>query len=193
MNIFSLFQFMNEKKYFLFFSLFLFLSIPFSSLQASDGVCGSANGKSFEQTPTENLCNPGVPSPVIPNKSTDEKSWIWICKGTEGGKDSSQCLATIEKENPTPSDDFCSSGLVPCGRQCDNPDTEEDETQMCNLCHLIVGMDRILDYLLLLLGFVAFLMLVVAGIMYLVSAGNQTIISSAKKAIGAGLVGFTIV
>ncbi len=165
-----------------------------SKKPASGGAaCGSANGKSFAQAPMEDLCDPGTPQPAIPTKSLDGKTWNWLCKTDDGN--SPPCSATVKVDSPDPSgsDEFCSSGLVPCGRQCDNPDTDIDETQMCNLCHLIVGIDMIIDYLLLLLGFVAFLMLVVAGIMYLVSAGNQNIISSAKKAIGAGLAGFTIV
>ena len=87
----------------------------------------------------------------------------------------------------------CSSGLVPCGRNCDNPLTEEDETQICTLCHLIVGIDNIIDYIFLILGVVGFLILVIGGITYIVSAGNQTIVTAAKKAIFSGLIGFTIV
>jgi len=76
-------------------------------------------------------------------------------------------------------------GLVPCGTNA-NP-------EMCTLCDLIVGIDGIIDYVLAILGFVGFLMLVVAGIMYLVSGGNQSLVGAAKKAIFAGLAGFAIV
>lgn len=78
-------------------------------------------------------------------------------------------------------------GLVPCASSKTTGET------MCNLCYLIVGVDNIVDYILMLLGIVGFLMLVVAGVMYIVSGGNESIISAAKKAIWSGLVGFGIV
>lgn len=156
-------------------------------MSIEDGKCGSASGGSFENAPTDNLCEEGTAS--TPKKSTDGKKWEWECEGSGGGEDVS-CSATVVGEE---GDEFCSSGLVPCGRNCDDPRTDYNETQMCNLCHLIVGMDRILDYILLLLGFVGFLMLVIGGVTYIISGGNQGLIGAAKKAIFSTLVGFALV
>jgi hypothetical protein len=76
------------------------------------------------------------------------------------------------------------AGIVPCGTST---------TEMCTLCHLVVGVDTIIDYLLGLIGIVGILMLVIGGITYLVSAGNQKMMTSAKTAIFSTLAGFAIV
>jgi hypothetical protein len=44
------------------------------------GVCGSADGQSFNVAPTANLCLNGTPSAV-----TGSGPWYWICNGVNGG------------------------------------------------------------------------------------------------------------
>jgi hypothetical protein len=75
--------------------------------------------------------------------------------------------------------------VVPCGKKADN--------NMCTLCHLIVGINNIVfDAFLIFVG-IALVMLVVAGIMYITSAGNTTMMESAKKLMKNVLAGFAIV
>lgn len=45
------------------------------------GVCGTANNSSFLNTPSNNLCSVGAPSPVTGATST----WSWSCSGVNGG------------------------------------------------------------------------------------------------------------
>jgi hypothetical protein len=87
----------------------------------------------------------------------------------------------------------CTSGLVPCGRDCNNPNTANDETKPCRLCHLIVGIWNIIQYAWKIMVFVALTGLVIAGIMYIVSAGNEQMITAAKGFIKNILAGFAIV
>lgn len=49
---------------------------------AVHGICGSANGQAFPQTPTTNLCVASDASPVIPNYD----KYSWTCFGTGGGR-----------------------------------------------------------------------------------------------------------
>jgi uncharacterized membrane protein YgcG len=79
------------------------------------------------------------------------------------------------------------SGIVPCGGP------SNDTTGMCTLCHLIVGIKKIFDYAFLIFVGVALLMLVVAGIMYIVSAGSTAMMESAKKLMKSVLAGFALV
>jgi hypothetical protein len=60
-------------------------------------------------------------------------------------------------------------GLVPC-------------TDDCTLCHLVLGFKNIYDYLLSLLLVATTLVIVVAGVMYMVSSGAKGMIEKAKSA-----------
>ncbi len=76
-------------------------------------------------------------------------------------------------------------GLVPC-----NGDTQETT---CTICELIVGIKGIIDWFLKIVFATCILMLVVGGIMYIVSAGNQNMVSHAKSAITYALIGIIII
>ncbi|MFC1644419.1 pilin [Patescibacteria group bacterium] len=76
-----------------------------------------------------------------------------------------------------------SGGLVPCG----------NEGTPCTLCHLFVGINNILAWGRNILVSVAFLVIVVAGIMYITSAGNQQSMESAKGVLKRALTGFAVV
>ncbi len=81
------------------------------------------------------------------------------------------------------------AGIVPCGR---NSGTAE-EMQPCTLCHLFIGIHRIIDWGFKILTFVAIASLVLAGIMYMISAGNEKMMETAKNLIKHTLAGFAIV
>ena len=61
-------------------------------------------------------------------------------------------------------------GLVPC-------------TNNCTLCHLVLGFKNIYDYLLILLLSATTLVVVIAGVMYMVSSGDKGMIDKAKSAL----------
>ena len=65
------------------------------------------------------------------------------------------------------------AALVPCGL---------DGTANCTLCHLVLGFKNIYDYLLSLLLAATTLVIVVAGVMYMVSSGAKGMIEKAKSA-----------
>lgn len=85
------------------------------------------------------------------------------------------------------------AGLVPCGRTCDDPSTGEDETKICTLCHLLVLMRNITDWIFMVMTYIAFAVLVAMGILYIVSTGKPQLTGMAKSGIWAALVGFAIV
>ncbi|TAK95988.1 YIP1 family protein [Patescibacteria group bacterium] len=82
------------------------------------------------------------------------------------------------------------AGLVPCG---DARDADGKITDMCTLCHLIVGIRGLIDYGLLIAVFVALTALVVAGIIYIVSSGSESLMTMAKGFIANVLKGFAFV
>lgn len=73
--------------------------------------------------------------------------------------------------------------LVPCGIGAgDN----------CTLCHLVVGIKNIFDWLMGLLFIATVVTITVAGVFYMVSSGNKAMISKAKQAITYALAAFLI-
>ncbi|MFZ2975163.1 MAG: hypothetical protein WA055_00855 [Candidatus Moraniibacteriota bacterium] len=86
------------------------------------------------------------------------------------------------------------AGLVPCGSSKNDPLTPNvDESQICTLCHLIIGIKGIIDFGLKLLITVAAVGIFIAGVMYIISAGNEGMMTNAKAFLTASLTGFTIV
>jgi cell wall-associated NlpC family hydrolase len=64
--------------------------------------------------------------------------------------------------------------LVPCGL---------NGAADCTLCHLVIGFKGIYDYLLKLLLAASTMVIVVAGVMYMVSSGDKGMIDKAKSAL----------
>lgn len=104
----------------------------------------------------------------------------YYCESTQGGS-GNYCSAS---ENP---------GIVPCARSCDNPNTVDDETKICTLCHLLLLIRNITDWIFMVMTYIAFAVLVAMGILYIVSTGKPQLTGMAKSGIWAALVGFAIV
>jgi len=84
------------------------------------------------------------------------------------------------------------AGLVPCGLSVDDKDLDGNQAVPCTLCHLIVGTQNIISFGLKLLITVAAVGIFIAGVMYIISAGNEGMMTNAKAFLTASLTGFTI-
>lgn len=84
---------------------------------------------------------------------------------------------------PGKADAETSKGLVKCGKA---------EQRMCTLCDLISGLNTIIVYLRNIVLVVALTSIVVAGIMYIVSFGEQKLIGNAKTIIKNALIGVIV-
>ena len=86
-------------------------------------------------------------------------------------------------------------GLVPCGRDCDDLSTRGiDESQPCQICHFFVMMDKILDFIfLVLVPAVAVLMLVIGGMMFFFAGGSPQRLEKAKSIITSTITGLVII
>jgi len=93
-------------------------------------------------------------------------------------------LSFIFTTIPLPTD----AALVPCGR---NTGTAA-EMAPCTLCHIIVGGKVIIDWGLGIMTVVAIVVIVAMAILYIVSIGNEGMMSTAKGGIKAALVGFAV-
>lgn len=91
-------------------------------------------------------------------------------------------------------------GLVPCGRSCNDPFTEDiDESEPCTLCHFFMMIDRWIDSLLIIfVPIIAALMIAVGGFMYVFAyagggEGGPEMLSRAKRLFTAVAIGLLII
>ncbi len=85
-------------------------------------------------------------------------------------------------------------GLVPCGRYCDDPATPWDDRSPCNICFMLQTLKNIVDYITLKVGIpIALFILIISGLFYAISAGNEGRMSLAKSAIGKTIAGLVII
>jgi hypothetical protein len=75
------------------------------------------------------------------------------------------------------------AAIITCGRGQD----------MCTLCDLIKGMKDIIDYLMKISIGVALLVMAIAGVMYIVSAGDKGLAGKAKAAMTNAAIGFVVI
>jgi len=80
------------------------------------------------------------------------------------------------------------SGFIPCGRTTGTP----AEMAPCTLCHIIVGGQRIISWGMGVMTVIAIVVIVAMGILYIVSTGNEQMMSTAKSGIKATLIGFAV-
>jgi len=80
------------------------------------------------------------------------------------------------------------AALVPCGGVNAN-----DKSQACTICHLVDGIHGIVQFVVKLIAVTAIVVIVIAGVMYIISAGNPAMITMAKTAIKNALIGVIVV
>jgi hypothetical protein len=85
-----------------------------------------------------------------------------------------------------------SPSLVPCGRSIDDTGTAIVETNPCTICHVVVGGQRIISWGLKIMAVIAITVLFAMAVLYVVSAGDQGRMQTAKGGIWAALIGFTV-
>jgi|GEM_PF-3326380 hypothetical protein len=85
------------------------------------------------------------------------------------------------------------SGIVPCGREVDNPKTENDETDKCTLCHLALIANNLILFLFSIASITAVLMFIIAGLMYIFVGANPVAKNQAKEAAMGIVKGYMVV
>lgn len=83
--------------------------------------------------------------------------------------------------------------FVICGRSCDDPNTDWNETCSCTIWHIFKMMKNIMDWLMLYGGIFAALFIAGGGIMMLISRGNPGQISKAKMWITNAVIGLLFI
>lgn len=76
------------------------------------------------------------------------------------------------------------AALVPCGKSGE---------AMCTLCDFIIGIKGLIDYGFKIMVVVALAMLIISGVVYVISAGNEGMMTTAKSLLKNVLIGFSII
>lgn len=74
-------------------------------------------------------------------------------------------------------------GLVPCGNGNDP----------CTLCHFIIGFYNMVSVMLKLVVTAALAGIFISGVMYIISSGDETMMTGAKNFLKASVIGFVVV
>lgn len=86
-----------------------------------------------------------------------------------------------------------SGGIVPCGREADNPETENNETDKCTLCHLALIGNNVILFFFSIASVLAVLMFMVAAFMYVFVGANPVAKNQAKEAAMNVVKGYLVV
>ncbi|MDO8529610.1 MAG: pilin [bacterium] len=78
------------------------------------------------------------------------------------------------------------AALVPCGRS-------DQGGTMCTLCDLVVGVKGLIDFGFKIMVIVAIVMITIAGVLYIISTGETSMMENAKGMLKNTLIGFAII
>lgn len=93
-----------------------------------------------------------------------------------------------------PQASHAAGGLVVCALSADDPATAlVNESLPCTACHILLTVDIIIDWIMQVMTVIGIAVIFAMGILYIVSAGNEKMISMAKGGIKAALIGITVI
>jgi hypothetical protein len=79
-------------------------------------------------------------------------------------------------------------GLIPCGGSYGT----DDEKAPCTICHIVVGGNNLIKWGTGIMAVIAITVLFAMAVLYVVSAGDQGMMQTAKSGIWAALIGFAV-
>ena len=147
------------------------------------------------------ICEIGGNCPVVGSTTVINGQTVWVCT-IQQFTDTNICVINCgdnfdnNQNGQTDLGDLncpVPSGLVPCGRQRDAPDTIEIETEPCTLCHLFIMAKRIFDFLFLYLAIpLGVLMIIIGGAFILTAGGSPERTGQGRKILTAAIIGIVI-
>jgi len=86
-----------------------------------------------------------------------------------------------------------SGGILPCGKNVDDPDTAWNECNACDLCSMVLMGQLTITFLIKIAVFAATLAIAFAGYVYVFAVGKEELIRTAKEMIKYSLIGVLII
>jgi len=189
--------------------------------QCTDDICDGSGTCTHPNTAAGTVCNDGkaCTSPDACNGSGACVGPVncytppnFQCYDSTGFCDASWNCAYNTLPNDTPCSignpcilAFCQSGvctgggnrcggLVPCARSVDDPSTPGiDESKPCNVCAMFYMLKSIINYLMTLGLSIGLFIMILAGLLYALSAGNARRINMAKSAMSTVIASIIII
>jgi len=84
-------------------------------------------------------------------------------------------------------------GIIPCGREWNDPQTPWNDTAPCDICHIFMLLNLFMNFLVSLASVLAVLAIVFTGFLFITSAGNSEKRNKAKNNLKWIIVGFLVV
>ena len=127
--------------------------------------------------------------------------FLWTLPGTDRASaaacptcdDGNSCTTDVCNSDNTCSNINSCGGIIPCGRHGNDPVTPWDDSAPCTFCHLVLLMQLLIEFLLKLAAVVSILVIVYAGLRYMLAAGDTSGMQTAKTALRYALTGFAVV
>jgi Mn2+/Fe2+ NRAMP family transporter len=85
------------------------------------------------------------------------------------------------------------AGFIPCGKKFNDPATKWDECEPCNLCHMILMGQLVVEFMIKAAAVAASLALIFAGFIYIFAAGKSELVSRSKLMMKYTLIGFIVI
>ncbi|MES2023204.1 MAG: pilin [Patescibacteria group bacterium] len=182
----------------------------FDFTKAFHGICGSANGQSFQTAPTgdTNLCSVGISDSM----TEDIASWTWTCKIKDSNDSSTSQYCSATKAGnpppPTPPTPPSSGGkgfvgaLVPCGisenklntNAVTGAQTGGGVTQPCGFYDLLTLVNNVVRFIIFNLALpIAAIMFAYAGFLLITAGGESGQMTKAKGIFSAVVMGLIFV
>jgi hypothetical protein len=157
-------------------------AISFSEIKSFLGADSTFNftSEAWKKGMTKINMNKYCDDSTAPNSSSKSDLAAGAITADKNAVDNATAVTATAKDTGT----ITTGGLVPCGKNGQEP---------CTLCHLVVGIQGVIDYGRKIMTYVALLMIAVGGILYTVSAGNEKLMTQAKSLLWYVLTGFAII
>lgn len=85
------------------------------------------------------------------------------------------------------------ASLVPCGRTQDDTTTSDvNEAKPCTICHVVVGGQKLIQWSMNIMTVIGITVIFAMGVLYVISAGDEGMIKTAKTGMKAALIGFAV-
>lgn len=86
-----------------------------------------------------------------------------------------------------------STGIVPCGRETDNPNTPNNETDTCTFCHLALIANNFILFLFSIASATALLAFMIAALLYIFAGANPVNKNNAREAVINIVKGYVVI